>query len=127
MSITWGETRRRGAHALSDIEVDEVSLVDRPANGRRFVLFKRRAPLARPAEEDTNICSRAVANEDAPDLCTPEVETLKKRADEALSEVARLQYAAAALEARVARLEEGRPVRQSAEPISDRRLWSGVL
>jgi hypothetical protein len=130
MSLTWGETRKgRPANALTQIEVDEVSLVDRPATGRRFVLFKRTGPLRAAREEDTNKCSDVVPAEAEVDRRLVDVEALQKRAEETFSRIVRLQAMADSLEQRLAAVEKGHPARQSAEPADDRRnrLWSGVL
>lgn len=128
MSVIWGEARKRvGAHALSEIEVDEVSLVDRPATGKRFVLFKRRGSVLPVLENDTNICAGPAP--ETVDLAQrlSDVEAMQKRADEALGEVSRLQAVAALVESRLAALEAGRPARQSTDPAPGRGLWAGVL
>jgi hypothetical protein len=130
MSLTWGEARKgRAANALTQIEVDEVSLVDRPATGRRFVLFKRTGPLRAAREEDTNKCSATeAAGKDIAERLV-DVEALQKRAEETFSRLARLQAMADSLEQRLAAVEKGRPARQSTEPEAGGRprLWSGVL
>jgi hypothetical protein len=129
MSAIWSETRRgRATHALTEIEVDEVSLVDRPATGKRFVLFKRILPPRRTREEDANICSEQRGGGTHADEPLRIVEALQKRSDETLGELTRLQAVADNLAQRIAAIEKGRPARQSAETAaSPARLWSGVL
>jgi hypothetical protein len=46
-------TDEPGVHRLVDMEVHEVSLVDRAANQRRFLLIKRRDPMADDSETET--------------------------------------------------------------------------
>ena len=121
MAMVWsGAADGPAEHELEDIEVDEVSLVDRPATGRRFVLFKR-GPRRRPAGEEENKCSRTPADEGA-------LEALAKRAESLQETVRGLEDGAARLEERLARLEDARAARQS-EPGTPRResLWSGLL
>jgi hypothetical protein len=114
MSVTWGSRPGR-VNELKDIEVDEVSLVDRPATGKRFVLFKRANRVPTPAsEEDANKCSCGA-------------EALRKRADDADAEIRRLAERAERLEKRLDAIESARPERQSDEPARPRGLWAGIL
>lgn len=116
MSVTWGNGPGK-VNELKDIEVDEVSLVDRPATGRRFVLFKRASRLRTGAsvpEEEANRCSCGA-------------DALRKRADDAEAEIRRLADIAERLEKRLAAIESARPERQSGDSARPRSLWAGVL
>jgi len=135
-----GRTRRE----LTDIEVDEVSLVDRPATGRRFVLFKR-GPRRAAAGGGGNIRSCAGGETDVAELAKraddlrEEVRGLREAADrleERLDErLAALEGAGRPdagaverLEKRLAALEAGRPARQSDDAALRREsLWAGLL
>lgn len=108
------------AHELSEIEVDEVSLVDRPATGKRFVLFKRGGPLRRSERATTeNICSQDGAR----------IEELEKRLADAGQAMNAIQELAQGLERRLNAVEAGCAPRQSLEArqAPAGRLWAGVL
>lgn len=102
---------------LREIEVDEVSLVDRPATGRRFVVFKRAGWLRRiPTGENKNIRSQ------------PAAQDLAKRADALDCEIRRLAECAERLEKRLDAVEKHHPGRQSEEtPSPQGGLWEGLL
>ncbi|HEY3412227.1 MAG TPA: hypothetical protein VGM51_04110 [Armatimonadota bacterium] len=104
---------------LSEIEVDEVSLVDRPATGRRFVIFKRGGLLRRASPATTeNICSREGGR----------MEELEKRTSDAEQALAAVRDAATELERRLAAVEAGFAPRQSQDtPSAARGLWAGVI
>jgi hypothetical protein len=112
---------------LKDIEVEEVSLVDRPATGKRFVLFKRCGLLRKGADRgEANICSEAGAETPVPE--TQDFALLQKRADDAEAEIARLNAHSASLEERLEAVEKARAPRQSEEadpPAAS--LWAGIL
>lgn len=119
MSMVWSTKGGVMPNELSEIEVDEVSLVDRPATGKRFVLFKRGGLMRRAAATTANICSEDVNR----------LQTLEKRAvdaDEALNAVRQI---AKQLEQRIEAIETGVPPRQSRDAQRDdaRSLWAGVL
>lgn len=125
---------------LTELEVEEVSLVDRPATGRRFRIFKRAAPGGFwerwfGGEENMGSPSEGKSGEgEAFDLAR-----LAKRLDETLDAVAEsVETLAAQVEAIQKRLddaisaesmEEPAPVRQSLDPRGERRpsIWKGVL
>lgn len=112
------------AHELTDIEVDEVSLVDRPATGRRFVLFKRIGPLRRA----WRLAGGEIANKRSDAGPTEIVAELRKRAEELGSELERLRAENRRIEERMAALEAARPARQSHETDPRRAsFWTGVL
>ncbi|HEY3267725.1 MAG TPA: hypothetical protein VGM37_12415 [Armatimonadota bacterium] len=115
---------------LREIEVDEVSLVDRPATGKRFVLFKRgprpeRGPGA--GEEEANKCSNGPTLHDI-EKRLRDLADIRERMDSAAELLKRLQDEAAGVRGRVEALEQGHPARQSEEaaPRSG-GLWSGLL
>ncbi len=70
---------------LVDLEVDEVSLVDRPATGRRFRLFKRGAPPVDDRQEGADTLGGEISAT-APEE-TPSLEAVWKRLDASLSSV----------------------------------------
>lgn len=123
MAMLWSDETGAGAeaavpapaHELTDIEVDEVSLVDRPASGRRFVLFKR-TPRVRRAQEEANKCSDAAA---------PMAELLK-RADALQERLRCLEERAERLAGRIERAEPP-PARQSVGAPPAKSLWAGIL
>ena len=49
---TFGEDARRKSRKLIDLEVEEISLVDRAATGERFAIIKRALPEELPQEID---------------------------------------------------------------------------
>ena len=104
---------------LSEIEVDEVSLVDRPATGKRFVIFKRGGLLKRALGATTqNICSAEGGR----------MEVLEKRASDAEQALAAVRDVATELERRLAAVEAGFAPRQSQETSTvAHRLWAGVI
>lgn len=104
---------------LSEIEVDEVSLVDRPATGKRFVIFKRGGLLRRASTATTeNICSQDGTR----------MEELEKRATDAEQALADVRGVAAELERRLLAVEAGFAPRQSQETSNaGRGLWAGVI
>ena len=121
MAILWGGKGEAMASELKDIEVDEVSLVDRPATGRRFVLFKRAGRLRGAPEEKANKCS-----DNAPE--EPPLDALRKRADAVQDAVDHLAEQAARLEERLRAVESAHPGRQSEEAAAHAScLWRGVL
>jgi hypothetical protein len=130
---------------LVDIEVEEVSLVDRPATGRRFRIFKRNAtggflnrllgtyvpnstleagptlnaePTGSPAEGDSSLL------EITDRLAEPEA--VLKRLEEAFDLLAEHQQE---IQKRLERLEEAPRTRQSSDPDPSNTgsLWKGVL
>lgn len=120
MSAIWGTKGGGMPHELSEIEVDEVSLVDRPATGKRFVLFKRGGSLRRTEQTTTeNICSHGAGR----------IEELEKRLADAGEAMNAMQELAHGLERRLVAIEEGCAPRQShdASPCRPVRLWAGVL
>jgi len=122
---------------LVDVEVEEVSLVDRPANGRRFRLFKRQArrwwDTLREVPVETENVSETLGEriekrlETALQAISEEMETLAKDAQESHERCERLEAQMAALAGE--RREELNKERQSLDPAGagPRSLWRGVL
>jgi hypothetical protein len=120
MSAVWGTKGGNMPHELSEIEVDEVSLVDRPATGKRFVLFKRGGPFRRSERATTeNICSAG----------DERIEELEKRLADAGAAMNAMRDLAQQLEQRIAAVEGGCAPRQSRDTTqtSAAGLWAGVL
>ncbi len=120
---------------LRDIEVEEVSLVDRPATGKRFTLFKRTGDTNRIIKEAIqNICSLWPRLETDVRTLADRIEALEKRSDS--ETVAKrddggmddLKKRAQQLEDRLTALERTPSARQSADPREPKpNLWNGVL
>lgn len=120
---------------LRDIEVEEVSLVDRPATGKRFKLFKRTGDTNRIIRKAIqNICSLWPRLETDVRTLADRIEALEKRSDS--ETVAKrddggmddLKKRAQQLEDRLTALERTPSARQSADPREPKpNLWNGVL
>ncbi|HEY3285003.1 MAG TPA: hypothetical protein VGN26_22250 [Armatimonadota bacterium] len=132
---------------LVDLEVREVSLVDWPATGRRFRVLKRqecgamdsggpRGPgpslreAARVLLRHVRACRAGedpVAPGEAPEPSTDEAPP--EEVSKALRRLDALEAQVGEVTARLRRLEEPRPVRQSqvTEPGGKPSLWKGVL
>lgn len=78
---TADQSSREGLHRLEDIEVREVSLVDRPANKRSFLIVKRSGEMA----EDTKDLSKKLTEAEAKST------ELQKSLDDAQAETAKLK------------------------------------
>lgn len=120
---------------LRDIEVEEVSLVDRPATGKRFTLFKRTGDTNRIIKEAIqNICSLWPRLETDVRTLADRIEALEKRSESETvakrddGEIDDLKKRARQLEDRLAALERTPSARQSADPREPvPNLWNGVL
>lgn len=124
---------------LVDLEVEEVSLVDRPATGRRFRIFKRNASggflnrllgtnVPKSTQEAEPTGSSAEGDSSVPEMADPlaEPEVVLKRLEEAFDLLAEQQQT---LQKRLERLEESPRTRLSFDPDPSKTdsLWKGVL
>lgn len=75
MTDTNDQAREPGVHRLVDMVVEEVSLVDRAANKRRFLVVKRDAPMTKQEPKPPS--------EDAKDDAPPPKKKPAKKADTA--------------------------------------------
>ena len=120
---------------LRDIEVEEVSLVDRPATGKRFTLFKRTGGANRIIRETIqNICSLWPRLETDVRTLADRIEALEQRGDSESvskrddSDIDDLKQRTRQMEDRLAALERTPSARQSADPRESMpNLWNGVL
>jgi chromosome segregation ATPase len=99
-------------HRLEDIEVREVSLVDRAANKRNFLIVKRSGEMAEETKDLTEKVAKAEAERDelqkSLDAVTAEVATLKEAAGE--DKTAELQKSLEEAQVEIAKLKESAPV-----------------
>lgn len=115
---------------MVDLEVCEISLVDRPATGRKFRVYKCE-PERDGEARAVSLLKRLLAGKD----CAASDQAAEHAARQEVEEVRKalrvLDEAVKQAVERIERLEQSGPVRQSAvaesSSESGSRLWKGVL
>jgi len=116
---------------LVDLEVCEISLVDRPATGRRFRVYKSE-PDRYGEARIASLVRRLLAGKEAAVVDSAvEERSAESNIEEIQKAIRALDEAVRQAVERIERLEQVGPVRQSAvaetSPESGSRLWKGVL
>lgn len=115
---------------LVDLEVCEISLVDRPATGRKFRVYKC-APERDGEARALSLLKRLLAGKDSAVSDEAQEHAARQGVEEVRKALRALDEAVKQAVERIERLEQFGPVRQStvAESSSEggSRLWKGVL